>query len=169
MLVKIISIMLENTYATDDLVERLALMRAYYGKRLFAGGTDYTIEEVLGATTESHILQALKEWQSAFDRSQISPIVVYEALDAIEEDMAGLPTVLLYVPIRFSDAHVKVFGAWFREYVQPNLLLTMRVDPRVGGGCGFVWHDVYYDFSLRYHIQKNRENVIAMFDQYTHA
>lgn len=169
MLVKIISIMLRNTYTTDDLVQRLEFMRVYYGKRLFAGGTELTLVDVLQDTVEPHTLGVLTAWLKAFDDAQISPIVVYEALDTVEEEIQGVPSVMVYTPIRFSHEHVERFGVWFRKNVQPNMLMTLRVDPRAGGGCGLIWKDTYYDFSLRYHIHTHREEVVKMFDSYTKA
>jgi len=161
--------MLRNTYSTDELMERLALMRNYYGKRLFAGGDDATLQEVVGPLCEQYTLSALQEWVDAFRSNNISPLVVYEALDTVEEDLSSIPSVLLYVPIHFNHAHVRRFGEWFRENVQPNMLLTIRTDPRMAGGCGVVWHDIFYDLSLHYHVHAQREAVVAMFDQHTHA
>jgi len=161
--------MLENTYTTDDLIERLALMRAYYSKRLFSGGTDATLGEVIGNSCTPDTLQALSLWLEKFQKDDISPLMVYEALDTVEEDIGGIPSVMLYVPIRFSHEHVVRFGRWFRENVQPNILLTMRTDPRMAGGCGLVWNSTFYDFSLRYSIHQHRDDVVAMFNKYSHA
>lgn len=169
MLVKIISSMLTNTFTTDALVERIALMRIYFGKRLFAGSENIPIREVLAGTCSEHTLKALEEWMRAFTESALSPLLVYEALDAIEEDLAGVPALTLYVPVRFDDAQVAGFGRWFRENLQPNMLLTLHVDPLVVGGCAFVWHDVYYDFSLRYFVNRESSAVFSMFNQELHA
>ncbi len=161
--------MLENTYTTDDLVERLALMRTFYAKRLFSGGEDVRMEDLLQGVCEPQTITALLKWQDAFQKSDISPLVVYEALDTVEEDVSGLPSVTVYVPIHFAQEYVERFGKWFREKVQPNMLMTLRTDPRMGGGCGIVWNNVYYDCSIRYHMQQKREEVIAMFNQHMHA
>jgi hypothetical protein len=169
MLVKIISVMLENTYTTDDLVERLALMRRYYGSRLFSGGTETVLRDMLSGACEPHTLEILESWQAAFKKQAISPLVVYEALDAIEEDLGGVPSVTLYVPVRFSAEHVERFGKWFRANVQPNILLSLRTDARTAGGCSFVWKDTYYDRSLRYFMHVRRDAIIESFNHLTHV
>lgn len=161
--------MLKNTYTTDDLVERIALMRKYYAQHLFSGGEHLTLANVVQAECEAATFAALEEWQQAFKKEAISPLVVYEALDAIEEDLAGVPAVTLYVPIKFSPEHVERFGKWFRDNVQPNILLTLRTDPRAAGGCAFIWKSTYYDHSLRYFIQQNRAAIVKTFNKYTHA
>ena len=60
-------------------------MRSYYAKRLFRGGEHLTLEDVLTADCEPEVLGLLKEWQDAFQKESISPLVVYEALDTVED------------------------------------------------------------------------------------
>ena len=169
MLVQIITTMLTNTYTTDDLTDRVALMRHYYSVRLFTGGEHATIESTLADACDAYTLTCLNEWHRAFEAARISPLVIYEALDEVEESVAGLPSVTLYVPARFGHEHVVRFGMWFREHVMPNLLLTIRVDSRMVGGCGVVWKDTFYDFSLRYYMNRSRDTIIALYDTYTHV
>jgi len=169
MLVKIISIMLKNTYTTDDLIERLGHMRTYYGVKIFSEGSTKTLDDVLRAQCEPHTLKRLAEWEQAFDAGKVQPLLVYEALDTVQEEVAGMPTVMLYVPARFNPEDVERFGTWFRENVQPNILLTLRVDPRSTGGCSMIWKHTYYDFSLHYYIQKNRDAIVRVLNEHIHA
>lgn len=169
MIVKIISTVLDNTYTTDDLIERLGLMRLYYGKRIFSKGKEITIDDVLGTECEPHTLTALKQWERGFETANIQPLVVYEALDTVQEEVAGMPSVVLYVPVRFTGEHVTRLGTWFRTHVQPNILLTLRVDPRAAGGCSLIWKHTYYDFSLHYFIQRNRDAIVSRFNEHIHA
>lgn len=169
MLVQIISTMLTNTYTTDDLTDRIALMRRFYSVRLFTGGEHATLESTLSDACDTYTLTCLSEWHRAFEAAHISPLVVYEALDEVEESIVGLSAVTLYVPVRFGHEQVVRFGTWFRENVMPSLLLTTRVDPRMVGGCGVVWKDVFHDLSLRYYMNRSRSAIIALCDTYTHV
>jgi F0F1-type ATP synthase delta subunit len=169
MLVKIITIMLRNTYTTDELVERIGIMRAYYDRVLFKEEKDLRIKDVVKEDAEEGVSERLEEWYSEMVSQKIPPLVVYEALDAILEDMSGLPTVALYVPVRFTPKHIMRFGEWFRKEVQPNILLSVRIDPRVTGGCGIVWQATYHDFSLRYYLSMHREEIMKLCNTYTHA
>ena len=169
MLVKIISTMLRNTYTTDEFVERLGLMRKFYNKRLFADGEGAVLRDVLRDDCDERTLAVLEDWLATFTEDSIQPLVIYEALDSIQEDMMGLPAVTLYVPIRFAPEETERFGKWFRENIQPNILISLRIDPRATGGCSFIWKDVFYDFSLKYFIDKQREDIVASFNKYTHA
>ena len=138
MLVKIISTMLRNTYTTDEFVERLGLMRKFYNKRLFADGEDAVLRDVLRDDCDERTLAVLEDWLATFTEDSIQPLVIYEALDSIQEDMMGLPAVTLYVPIRFAPEETERFGKWFRENIQPNILISLRIDPRATGGCSFI-------------------------------
>lgn len=173
MIVKIISIILRNTYTTDDLMDRLGLMRRYYEAILFkkndAEPEVRSIKDFFAHEREEYTLDVLEQWFASFQKSEIAPLVVYEGLDAIEEDISGLPTVALYVPVRFSHEHTERFGEWFRKNVQPNILLSLRIDSRVTGGCGLVWKDTYHDLSLRYYLNKNRAELLEGYDKYTHV
>jgi hypothetical protein len=169
MLVKIISTMLRNTYTTDELVSRLGLMRKFYEKRLFADGENVTLKEVIESECDEATLEALEEWNKYFTDAEIQPIVIYEALDTVQEDLGGVPAITLYVPVRFTTKQIEGLGIWFRENVQPNILLSLRIDPRTTGGCSFIWKDIYYDFSLRYFIDKQQEEITNMFNTHMHA
>lgn len=169
MLVKIISIMLKNTYTTDDLSERLSLMHKYYDKYLFVGGKDAILKDVLKNSCEENTLNSLEEWTTSFKKESIQPVVVYEALDSIREDLTGLPSVTVYVPVRFKYEQVKKIGIWFRENVQPNILISLHIDPRSTGGCSFIWKSVYYDFSLRYFLDKKKKDIFSIFNKYAYV
>lgn len=161
--------MLRNTYTTDDLIERLGYMRRYYGVKIFTEGSKKNIDEVLHTECEEHTLMRLKEWEREFEKSNIQPVVVYEALDTVQEEIISIPTITIYVPVRFRPDDVERFGIWFRENVQPNILLSLRVDPRSTGGCSMIWKHMYYDFSLHYYIQKNRDAIVHVLNEHLHA
>ncbi len=161
--------MLRNTYTTDDLIERLGLMRKYYNVRLFADGKNAVLREVLKDDCDERTITVLETWNKTFTAESIQPLVVFEALDAVQEDLTGLPAVTLYVPVRFTSEQTEKFGTWFRENVQPNILLSLHIDPRATGGCSFIWNNTYHDFSLRYFMNKQREAIVTSFNKYTHA
>ena len=169
MLVKIISIMLENTYTTDDLVLRIGSMRKYYEQRLFQPGKEVTVRSAIENECDNHTLQAVEHWNERFEKEKVQPLVVYEALESVQEDLAGIPSIKLYVPVRFTPSQVEQLGVWVRTNIQPNILISLHIDPRVTGGCSFIWKDVYHDFSLRYFIDKKKKEIHDMFGKYAYA
>ena len=161
--------MLQNTYTTDELIDRIGLMRKYYNTSLFGDKKDATLEDVIQNECDEHTFNILKSWVAAFNKQKVQPLVVYEALDTVQEDLAGMPSVTLYVPVRLNPEQIEKLGKWFRNNVQPNILISLHVDPRATGGCSFIWKDVYHDYSLRYYIDKQQDKITDMFNKYTHV
>lgn len=165
---KIISIMLQNTYTSDDLVKRLGWLRVFYSEHLFNGKGEDSLKTILGKECEEENIQVLQEWIDDFKKNNLLEHEVYEAINEIEKKVSTLETITLYVPIKFSHQYIARFGKWFRENVQRDTLLTLRTNPEVSGGCGVVFNDVYHDFSLRYFIKKSRAELINMFNKHSH-
>lgn len=166
MVVKIINIILTNTFTTDELSERVGCLREYYAARIFKNDTTSSVADLCAPHVSEYTVAVLEEWDRAFKREKLSDREVYDALDHIEEEVSKLPSVVVYVPIRFTHEYVARFGRWFRANVQPNIFLKLHTDPRVAGGCAFVWNDRYHDFSLRFFIHKNRKAIVDMFNRH---
>lgn len=167
MLVKVISILIAHTYTSDDLIERIGFLRDYFGAKLFGGKDALSLDAVLPAEVDAHTRVVMRNLVAEFEKSELTAESVYQVLPDIEREVSRLPGVTLYVPVRFPSKQREEFGIWFRRHVQPNLVLTMRVDTRVAGGCAVVWNNVYHDFSLRYHMRAHRAELVAMFDRHT--
>lgn len=167
MLVKVINILLAHTYTSDDLVKRVGFLRDYYSCILFKQGAQCSIDTVVSEDVDDYTRHVLEKLVQAFEKEKLAPALVYQALSEVEEQVSRMPTVTLYLPIRLSPEAYEGIGIWFRTNVQPNLLLTVRVDARVAGGCGVVWNNVYHDFSLRYYMRKHRAEIVSMFDRHT--
>lgn len=165
MLVQLISTILEDTYTTDDLAERLWLLREHYHKLAFTTGEEHmSIRERFSGLAEPYVLEVVSRWEAQFTKQHIAPRELYHALVDIEQELSVLPSAMLYVPIHFSPEYIEQFGKWMRENAHPNLLLTIRTDARLAGGCGIVWKDVYHDFSLRYFINNTKDDLVRMID-----
>ena len=62
--------MLDNTYTTDDLVERLGLMKKYYGKVLYSEGGVKTMDDIIGTECDDHTLNSLSKWEELIEETQ---------------------------------------------------------------------------------------------------
>ena len=60
-----------------------------------------------------------------------------------------------YIPMLFGAQEYKRLGAWFREQVSPRMVLDIKIDPSVAGGCAFVWKGIYHDFSFKNFMSKH--------------
>ena len=92
---------------------------------------------------------------------------IHSLLNKLKEQLAGLPELVLYVPVVLPSAHVSVLGEWCRSNIDPNLFISLQVDPSAIGGCFFVWKNQYYDYSLSHFLDKNREKIVKVLDART--
>lgn len=170
MLVKIINTILEDTYTTDELAERVSVMHEHYGALAFTPKEEgHTVLNRYGTTLDPYTLTILTRWEQAFAQMKLSPKELYETFGVVEEEMSTIPSATLYVPVHFSPEYVAGFGKWLRENTKPNLLLTMRIDSRVSGGCALIWNNVYHDFSLRYFVHTKKLELVSMVNTTIHA
>lgn len=56
-----------------------------------------------------------------------------------------------------SMAFMKKLVAWLREEIHPYALVTIGLQPSLGAGCMVRTNNRYFDFSLRQHLEKQRE------------
>jgi len=163
MIVKIINTVLQDTYTSDELTERIGIMREHYGAKAFTPSEkDKSVQDRYGATIEPYTLNVLERWERVFTEMKLTPKELYEIMDEIEEEVSTIPSAILYVPIHFSSDYIAGFGKWLRENTKPNLLLTVRTDSRVSGGCAVIWNNTYYDFSMKYFVKAHRQSLVEM-------
>lgn len=166
---RIIAIVLANTFTADDLLRRIALLRLYLEAHLFgdAEGKKETLEGILlKEKVDAATSGALREWEASFAKNAITLESLRIALTSVEEDIRGLPSLRLYVPTLLGSSEVQRVGMWVRREIDPNLMLELHVDARAAGGCAFVWHDTFHDYSLRHFMRTHRSELIASFDHY---
>lgn len=54
---------------------------------------------------------------------------------------------------------------WLRQEVDPIVLLTVGLQPTIGAGCIVRSTNKYFDFSLREHLTKNRQQLITQLQE----
>jgi hypothetical protein len=166
MLVKVINTVLEETYTTDELTERVGYMRDHYHKQAFTPSeADVDVQKRFSGIADQYTLAILEKWEKEFSKLKLPARELYQTLETIEEEVSTIPSATLYLPIRFSPEYIAGFGKWFREHTEPNILLTVRTDSRLAGGCGVVWNDVYHDLSLRYFVHDSKRELVQMINK----
>jgi len=60
-----------------------------------------------------------------------------------------LPVVILTLAIFPTKDETQQLERWFRRNVDPQILLDIRQDPKIIGGCRIIWQGFEDDFSLR--------------------
>lgn len=153
-----------HTYTKSDFYRTLDVVQEYLEHAFYntddTDDSNHTERLVRYAESQGDVLVAehLAGWGepvlSIFTRENL-----YEKLKELKEEFEGLPEMVLYTPVQFGKEEVVIIGAWCRENLDRNIVLSMQVEPTVVGGCAFVWNGAYYDFSLDYFLEKKKEEI----------
>jgi F0F1-type ATP synthase delta subunit len=66
----------------------------------------------------------------------------------------------------FDNQEIAKIAGWFRTNVRKDMILEVKIDANVTGGCALIWNNTYYDFSLRYFMRKERAGIVSMLNAY---
>lgn len=72
-----------------------------------------------------------------------------------------LPLVFITLAVSLPKEEIKRLGQWFRRNVHPQVLLDIRQDPKIIGGCQIIWQGFEGDFSLRRKFQEQKSAKIS--------
>jgi|AntRauTorckE6833_2_1112554.scaffolds.fasta_scaffold22747_3 hypothetical protein len=160
-----------HTYRKSDFYRALDAVQEYLEHAFYntddTDDTHHTERLVRHAESQGDVLVAerLKEWGepvlSVFTRENL-----YKKLKDLKEEFEGLPEIVLYAPVLFGKEETETIGAWCRENLDRNIVLSMHVEPSVVGGCAFVWNGTYYDFSLDYFWEKKKGEIAHVIRSY---
>lgn len=101
------------------------------------------------------------EWLEAITRENLQT-----ELQSLRKWLDTVPTLLLYVPVAFDTTTVAELSAWARQEINSSVLLDVKVDANMIGGCAFVHDAVYYDRSLHGRLRLAPETVSEILDAY---
>lgn len=71
-----------------------------------------------------------------------------------------LPMVVITLATVLPKEEVEHLEQWFHRNVHPRVLLDIHIDPKLIGGCRFIWQGLEGDFSLRKRFRKKTEDGI---------
>jgi hypothetical protein len=91
---------------------------------------------------------AMMEWSDDMF-IQFTASNIRERILSLQQAVDALPIMTLYIPVTFPETDLVAMATWCRQACAPQLLFDVRIDPRMAGGCAFVWNDTYHDFSFR--------------------
>jgi len=151
-----------TTYTVADMRRRLGLLQEGVEVALFNNQTTDTVAAIKAAVSErgkESDVAAMMEWTDDVF-AQFTASNIRERITALQQAVDALPVMTLYIPVAFPVADLAAMATWCREECAPQLLFDVRIDPRMAGGCAFVWNDTYHDFSFRAQ-SKNHPGVIT--------
>lgn len=161
---------LTNTYTKADLEHRLGLLKEFLEFQFFKPHQNlnltYLLNDFINEKKEPRDeFNALFAWGFDFF-NRFKEQNLYENLKEIGAQSLELPVVEMFLPIVLPIYEVPKLGNWLRENVSKNILVDLRLDPKLIGGCALAWKGTYRDFSLRFYIEKRKESVQKVIEDY---
>ncbi len=87
-------------------------------------------------------------------------------IKALIKESEELSVMTIYVPVEFTDKQLAPLSDWVRREVTPGLMLEVEIDPKVVGGCSFVYKDNHFDWSLRRYLRSKQGLVTTLLNSY---
>jgi hypothetical protein len=156
---------LADTYTRKDVGRRLRLLREYFEAGYFTADETEITKFLLSKHATTDDINAFMSWKDGFYRS-FTKDSLYHTLNGITDRVKKLPNVVLYIPYEAVPAEIIRIGKWFREHVGPMVIVDLRTDSTLLGGCAFVWKGVYRDYSLRYYMRKKQAEITKIISEY---
>ena len=160
---KILNEILKDTFTLDSLRKRVQVLKVILERDIYR-------PEAAKNEKKTDLELREERWLSGFDKELITGMTsqMYGPLNArIEKFIAAIVPLTIYFVFIPDEAQLKAFGTWLRENLdQPRLVFDLKIDPRLIGGCAFVYKGVYKDYSLRARISDNKDKIIGEFRKY---
>lgn len=161
---------LTNTYTKADLTHRTNLLREFLEYQYFTPHANsnfiFLLNEFFIAKNELRDeFNALMAWGQDFI-SLFTRENMYAGLKEISDGIAKLPTVTLFLPFIPPIYEVPKLCGWFRGNVGGDVLVDIKNNQELIGGCAVVWKGVYRDFSLRYYMSLRKEAITKVVGDY---
>lgn len=163
---KLLSTIIQNTYSTADLNRRISLARQYTEGLLFAGEMTSPADFAKKRSLNLEDGQSLAQWDKEFF-SEFTPENVYARFNKLKEEAKKLPVITVYLPFNPDYDDIVRIGIWLRKTLaDPRIVMDIKINPNLLGGCAYVWKGVYHEFSLHHFVKKNKEEIKKVFEEY---
>ncbi len=154
----ILAIILKNTYSLTQLKHRLRILKSNLLKTIFGNNQD-----------NSAVSPADLNWLQSLPPGlyqQFNKDNVYQIFTNLEEEVAHLQNLIMYLPFEPDDTTINQIGAIARQTFFPALLLDIKFDPNLIAGAVLSWKGIMRDYSLRTQIEARKEEISQGFKKF---
>lgn len=160
-----LSPILSNTYTTEQLYSRLALLREALERYFFkgeagdAGSASDAVRRFLAESgADDETKGAISGWSEEFINS-FTADNLYDELQKLWDAADDLPRLTLYTSINLRGEPASKAGRWARENLDERIILDVHIEPSVIAGASFVWQGKHHDYSVRRLLRDKREEI----------
>ncbi len=84
-----------------------------------------------------------------------------KAGNSLDELISHAPVVHISFAVDPSAAFMAKIATWFRDKIDPLILINVGLEPNIAAGCTLQTDNRYHDFSLRQHFLDQRQMLMA--------
>lgn len=161
---KLLETILENTFTKADLERRLRLLKEYLVKSLFRAVkmgkvTPDLLNIKVGTSSDLTWLENLPDtFFDHFNRHNL-----HQILDEIDKLRQDLSTLVIQLPVEFTESELSNIGSRARSLFGKTLLIDTHIDPPLIAGCALAWSGVIKDYSIKGRIDEQKEAILESF------
>lgn len=150
---------LANTYTKASLLRRIALFRSFLERKHYSKSGFKRLKTFFEEKAVSDDdAQALQAWSGVFTK-RLARSTFYKKLETIRKEILALPSVTVYLPFKAEESELTKIGQWFRRHIRKQMMMDVKVDPSLVGGCALVWNGYYRDYSLHRQFKDKKEEI----------
>lgn len=149
--------LLANSYSTQQLRNRLRILKSYLEKKFFNKEDGQDIDQMDNQWLESLGDEFL---------NQFTQINAYEKLKQMEDEIDKIIPLIIYVAFEMPQEEIEKMGIWLRLQMATSLVCEVKVDPNLIAGCALSWKGVYKDYSIRQKIENSQEQILSSLKQF---
>ncbi|OGG32434.1 hypothetical protein A3I51_02595 [Candidatus Gottesmanbacteria bacterium RIFCSPLOWO2_02_FULL_38_8] len=152
------AIILSKTYTKTDYLRRVTLIREYLERRIYKE-PELLFPDYLNMIAASQFdVKALSHLDVHFF-NLFTKDNLYLLINGLMDALRTLPVLTLYLAVILDEIQMDELGIWFRNNLNPELIIDVRCNPTIVSGCAYVWNNNYKDLSL-HNFLSQKENII---------
>jgi hypothetical protein len=165
---ELVNKLLEHAITRGEVLRRIGVIRDFLEQKFFKPESQPLSDFVGKRDTGLGDARILTNLEAAFWES-FTRDNVYHLLDEMTATINRLPTVTLYIPYETEHEELSKLIKWFRANVNERIMVDLRQDKALVGGCALAAGGVWHDYTLRYWIKKRQGAIIETIGKYVNS
>lgn len=158
-------IILQNTFTKTDYLKRLTYLREFLEQKFFAANPTSFADYLTSVHASHYDRESMDKWDESFF-NLFTKDNLYLLINGLIEKMKGLQTLTLYLPVVLDDYQLDSLGKWFRQNLNPELIMDIRLNPDLISGCAYAWNGKYKDLSFKSFMSKKQDIISKILEAY---
>lgn len=146
---------LEDTFSLSQLKRRVNLLKQVTSKKVF-GGDNPNLEEYAQREDFAWLNSLTDDFYGAFNKENFTTTFL-----ELEKYISWIKPLVVHLPFDLPTDEIKKLGTYLRKNFASVMVMDIKIDPSLIGGCALVWNGIYKDYSIRKVLEENKVEIIT--------